>query len=290
MSEVHTESKQPAQGQKTPPANIARLTNAQKAAAVIVALGTEKASQLYQYMEPADVEQLTLEVAKLGYLNAETTESVLNEFYQDCMTSKAVTEGGLEYARAVLERAFGAQTAETLLSKITKSLKNREFSFLNKADDRSLFSALQEELEIAKSMVVILSNQFNLDIEITEDIPPELRECKILKLCLEPLLENAIIHGYANYASTGAIHITAHNDGKDIVLTIRDYGVGMTPQELNALIESVNCNSADSDSHIGIRNVNLRLKLLLGEEYKLEIVSHKNAGTTFTLRIPKLNF
>ncbi|WP_300268259.1 flagellar motor switch protein FliG [uncultured Flavonifractor sp.] len=121
------------------------LTRQQKAAAVIISLGTEKASQLYQYMDPEDVEQITLEVAKLGYVDASTTEDVLNEYYQMCMTNKAVTEGGLEYARAVLERAFGSQTASQLLDKVTKSLKNREFAFLNKADEKSLYAALQHE-------------------------------------------------------------------------------------------------------------------------------------------------
>ena len=121
------------------------LTSSQKAAAVIVSLGADKASGLYQYMEPEDVEALTLEVARLGMLNSEQTEAVLTEFYQNCLTNKAVTEGGLEYARSVLEKAFGNQTAQALLEKVTKSLKNREFAFLNKADVKSLFSALQNE-------------------------------------------------------------------------------------------------------------------------------------------------
>ena len=111
----------------------------------MISLGAEKASQLYQYMDPDDVEQITLEVAKLGYVDAATTEDVLNEYYQMCLTNKAVTEGGLEYARAVLEKAFGEQAADNLLEKVTKSLKNREFSFLNKADGKSLFAALQHE-------------------------------------------------------------------------------------------------------------------------------------------------
>lgn len=127
------------------PAARTKLTRQQKAAAVIIALGTDKASQLYQYMAPEDVEQITLEVAKLGYLDSGATEDVLNEYYQMCMTNKAVTEGGLEYARAVLEKAFGQQTADSLLNKVTKSLKNREFSFLRKADEKSLYAALQHE-------------------------------------------------------------------------------------------------------------------------------------------------
>ncbi len=121
------------------------LTPPQKAAAVIVSLGADKASGLYQYMEPEEIESLTLEVARLGMLDSEQTEAVLTEFYQNCLTSKAVTEGGLEYARAVLEKAFGNQTALALLEKVTKSLKTREFAFLDKADVKALYSALQNE-------------------------------------------------------------------------------------------------------------------------------------------------
>ena len=131
------------------------LTYPQKAAAVIVSLGAEKASGLYQYMDPEDVEALTLEVARLGMLNSEQTEEVLTEFYQNCLTSKAVTEGGLEYARSVLEKAFGNQTALALLEKVTKSLKNREFAFLDKADVKALFSALQNERP--QTMALVLS-------------------------------------------------------------------------------------------------------------------------------------
>ena len=104
------------------------LDGPQKAAAIVVSLGADKASQIYQYMDPEDVEQLTVEIAKLGFLDSEQTEEVLTEFLQMCMTNKAVTEGGLEYARAVLEKAFGPQAANSLLEKVTKSLKHREFS------------------------------------------------------------------------------------------------------------------------------------------------------------------
>ncbi len=134
---------------------VLELTSQQKAAAVIVSLGADKASGLYQFMEPEEIEMLTLEVARLGMLNSEQTEAVLTEFYQSCMTSKAVTEGGLEYARSVLEKAFGNQTAQALLEKVTKSLKNREFAFLNKADVKSLFSALQNERP--QTMALVLS-------------------------------------------------------------------------------------------------------------------------------------
>ena len=120
---VQTQAK-PAAKQKQKPK--VELTSAQKAAAVVVALGAEKASLLYRFMEPEEVEQLTLEVARMGILDSEITEEILNEFYMMCLSNKAVTEGGLEYARAVLEKAYGPQAAEEMLGKVTKSLKHRQ--------------------------------------------------------------------------------------------------------------------------------------------------------------------
>ena len=157
----------------------AELSFSQKAAAVIVSLGTEKASLLYQYMEPEELEQLTLEVARLGYLDAVQTEEVLSEFYQSCMTNKAVTEGGLEYARSVLEKAFGSQTASALLEKVTKSLKNREFAFLDKADVKSLYSALQNERP--QTMALVLSYvDPDKAAGVIEQLPPE-RQVRVVE-------------------------------------------------------------------------------------------------------------
>ena len=170
--------KEPQSAVKPPPPT---LSSAQKAAAVIVSLGADKASQLYQYMEPEDVEQLTLEVAKLGFLDSSQTEDVLGEYFRMCMTNKAVTEGGLEYARTVLEKAFGAQTASSLLEKVTKSLKHREFAFLNKADSKALFSALQYErpqtialvlssVDPDKAAAVVEQLDSNRQIRVVENI------------------------------------------------------------------------------------------------------------------------
>ena len=144
MAETATATAAPQAAKKSSRPGV-ELTTPQKAAAVIIALGAEKASLLYKYMEDEEVEQLTLEVARLGVLSTQQTEDILNEFYQLCLTNKAVTEGGLEYARAVLEKAYGEQAAAELLGKVTKSLKHREFSFMDKADVKSLYSALRSE-------------------------------------------------------------------------------------------------------------------------------------------------
>ena len=155
------------------------LTYTQKAAAVIVSLGAEKASLLYQFMDSSDIELLTLEVARLGMLDAQQTEEVLTEFYQNCMTNKAITEGGLEYARTVLEKAFGSQAATSLLEKVTKSLKSREFAFLDKADIKSLYAALQNERP--QTMALVLSYVDPAKAAgVVEQLPPE-RQVRVVE-------------------------------------------------------------------------------------------------------------
>lgn len=167
------------QGKSAPAAAGKDLNFQQKAAAVIISLGTEKASQLYQYMEPEEVEQITLEVAKLGYVDSDTTEGVLNEYYQMCMTNKAVTEGGLEYARAVLEKAYGSQMANALLDRVTKSLKKGEFSFLNKADEKALYAALQHERPQTIALVLSYVDP-EKSAAVIEALEPE-RQVKVVK-------------------------------------------------------------------------------------------------------------
>ena len=114
-----------------------KMTPERKAAAVIVSLGVDKASQIYKYLGQEDLELLTGEVAKLGRLRAEDTESILDEFYKECLTQKVVADGGIEYARTVLEKAFGKDTADVLLQKVSKSLKVMPFSFLSKTNSKN---------------------------------------------------------------------------------------------------------------------------------------------------------
>lgn len=121
------------------------ITPEQKAAAVVISLGAEKAARVYKYLSEEEVQRLTVEVAKLGFLPAEVTEGILDEFYKNCMLQKVVTEGGMEYARSVLEKAFGEDVANSLLGKVEKTLKSRVFSFLSKYDDLSIFSILNNE-------------------------------------------------------------------------------------------------------------------------------------------------
>ncbi len=117
----------------------------QKAALVVVSLGADRASQLYKYLSEEDIEDLTYEVAKMGKSTNNQVESALDEFYKLCLTHKMMTDGGLQYAREVLEKAFGESTARTLLEKVSKTLQYKPFNFFMKGDPKALFALLQNE-------------------------------------------------------------------------------------------------------------------------------------------------
>ena len=154
--------------------NERELTPEQKAAAVVVSMGVDKASQIYKYLGEEDLEKLTIEVAKLEHINPEKTESVLDEFYKLCLTQKVVTEGGLEYAKTVLEKAFDEATAKALLAKVAKSLKKRAFDFIKKSDNKNLFSILQHERSQTIALVLSYVNS-DQAAEVIAQLPEEKR-------------------------------------------------------------------------------------------------------------------
>lgn len=121
------------------------LTGIQRAATVITAMGAESAAQVYKFLSEDDVEKLTLEISKLAYLDIDTVDGILTEFYELCLTQKYITEGGVEYARSILEKAFGENTAFNLMDKVTKSLKTKAFDFMRKADAKNMLAIVQNE-------------------------------------------------------------------------------------------------------------------------------------------------
>lgn len=122
-----------------------QLNAQQKAAAVIISIGAENASQIYKYLKEDEVEQLTYEIARMSHMSAEQQEDILENFYQVCLTQKVITEGGMEYAKNVLEKAYGAQTAASLLERVTKSLRTKAFEFIRKTDYKNLMTMIQNE-------------------------------------------------------------------------------------------------------------------------------------------------
>ena len=124
---------------------MAKLDYKKKAAAIIIDLGVENAAKVYKYLRPEEIEQLTVEIASLDKLDPEEFEEILNEFYELCIAQKYITEGGIDYARNILDKVMGSVEAAKLIEKITQSLRTRAFDFLKKVDPKHLLGFIQNE-------------------------------------------------------------------------------------------------------------------------------------------------
>lgn len=122
-----------------------RLTGKEKAAILLIALGTESASEIYKHLREEEIEQLTLEIANLRKVDSEVKDSVIEEFYEMCLVQNYIAEGGIEYAKEILKKALGEQKAIELINKLTSSLQVRPFDFARKADPAQLLNFIQNE-------------------------------------------------------------------------------------------------------------------------------------------------
>ena len=121
------------------------LTGVQKAAILLIALGPEKSAAIFQHLKEEEIEELTLEIANTRSISAETKEDVLNEFYQVCLAQQYIAEGGIGYAKELLEKALGDDKAQDVISKLTASLQVRPFEFVRKTDPSQLLNFIQDE-------------------------------------------------------------------------------------------------------------------------------------------------
>ena len=126
-------------------ANSKKASSITRAAAVIVALGSAQASEVYKHLSDDEIERLTVEVARLNKLSAEDMQEIVDDFYGLCTTQKILSEGGVIYAKNVLEKAFGAQQANSLMERVSKAMQTRSFEFVRKANYKNLMMTLQSE-------------------------------------------------------------------------------------------------------------------------------------------------
>lgn len=122
-----------------------RLTGHQKAAVLLIALGPEQAAQVFKHLREDEIERLTLEIANMPQVDPDTIEQVLEEFDHLALARNFISQGGLEYAREVLEKAVGPQRAAALIERLAASLQVRPFDFARKTDPAQLLNFIQNE-------------------------------------------------------------------------------------------------------------------------------------------------
>lgn len=148
---------------------------------------------------------------------------------------------------------------------------------------------VREELEYAEFYLYLQKMRFDdrISYEVTiED--DSLKECMIPKFVIEPLVENAVIHGIENTESQGHIKITLKKEGKILTAEVEDNGVGFDVEKYRLSMEAEKKEDGirQSREKIGLRNVDLRIRHIYGEKYRIDIKSEINKGTVIRIRIP----
>lgn len=117
----------------------------QKAAILLIALGPEKSSQIFKHLKEEEIEQLTLEIANTRSVTPESKEDIINEFYEICIAQQYIAEGGIGYAKDLLEKALGSDKAMEVIGRLTSSLQVRPFEFIRKTEPGQLLNFIQDE-------------------------------------------------------------------------------------------------------------------------------------------------
>jgi len=148
------------------------LTGLQKAAVLLIALGPEKSATVFKHLKEEEIEDLTLEIANTRSISPQMKESVINEFYEICLAQQYIAEGGIGYAKELLEKALGSDKALDVIGKLTASLQVKPFEFVRKTDATQLLSFIQDEhpQTIALILSYLSVGQASL---IISALPPE---------------------------------------------------------------------------------------------------------------------
>jgi len=125
--------------------DVSGLSGPMKAAIVMVALGPEASSQIFKNLEESEVERLSTEIARLDNVSNEIREAVLEEFHTIAIAHQYVSQGGIDYAREILESALGPRKAKEILEKVQQTIRTTGFNLLENVDPKQLVNFIQKE-------------------------------------------------------------------------------------------------------------------------------------------------
>ncbi len=151
----------------------------------------------------------------------------------------------------------------------------------NEEEEISIF----QEVEYCRNYLIIQKMRYKDKLEFEIDLAPDIKGDKIIKMVLQPLIENAIYHGLKYKESKGMLVLKGYGQGDDIIFEIRDNGVGMDQETMKHIFERHKVNYRSNG--VGVYNVERRIKLSYGQEYGISYKSKLGEGTVATMRIPK---
>ena len=156
-----------------------KMSGLEKSAILLIALGPERSANIFKHLKEEEIEELTLEIANTRSITPQIKDGVIDEFYQICLAQQYIAEGGIGYAKELLEKALGAEKAMSVIGKLTASLQVKPFEFVRKTDASQLLNFIQDEHP--QTIALILSYLSPLQASmIISALPPE-RQADVAK-------------------------------------------------------------------------------------------------------------
>lgn len=121
------------------------MTGRQKAALLLISLGPELSAQVFKHLNEDEMEKLTLEISSVKKVEADVKDQVIEEFHNIALAQDYISQGGIGYAKTVLEKALGKDHAQTIINRLTSSLQVRPFDFARRADPAQVLNFIQNE-------------------------------------------------------------------------------------------------------------------------------------------------
>lgn len=212
-----------------------RYSPREKAAILMIMLGKEYAARVFKYLSEEEVEQLTLSITSMRRVEPEIKEEVLTEFIQMCIAQKYISEGGIEYAREILDRAFGPENANDLIMKLSSSLRVKPFDFVRKADSAQVLNFIQNEHP--QTIALILSY-----------IDPQNAAAILASLPLE--IQTSVIARIANMGITSPEYIKETERVLEKKLSTLNFGDTTSAGGIDSLVKILNSVDRGTERHL----------------------------------------
>ncbi len=160
-------------------ATVKPLNGKQKAANLLVFLGPEKSAKIFKHLSEDEIEQLTLEIANLRKVSTDRMDEIFREFFEMCLASQFIGQGGIDYAKEVLNMAYGEEKTNEIISRISASLQVRPFDFTRKTEPGQLLNFIQSEHPQTIALILAYLEPEKSSI-ILSALPPE-RQSEVAK-------------------------------------------------------------------------------------------------------------
>ncbi|MBU5360284.1 sensor histidine kinase [Enterococcus raffinosus] len=222
-------------------------------------------TQIKALLEQNDRKQQAIAKAELRALQAQITPHFIYNSLDAIITLSELDEP---------ERVIETTLALSNFFKLT----------LNNGND---WVTVKQEIEHVTSYLQILKTRYGSILEYQITIDPKIEHVKMLKMILQPIVENAMYHGIKHSRQRGVIHINGRQQGESLIFEVTDNGVGMTTQQIETLQKNIReLDPTGVTGGYGLYNIYRRLRLYFGETAELKIDSQENQGTTVTIILP----